>query len=227
MQSKARRSVRLRTVLVAALLAMSTPLVLSAQSQGGGLPATNARVTTLEAAVVDLKANLADEVAARQALLAALATETAARQAAETSLQNNMTNAINAEAATRAASDLTLQNTISPIQTHITALQGNVIAIQTQVSQGPKVVVRVHSNFNNGVSDPINSAVVACAPGEKLTGGGALSAGREILATFPLLTTDVGVGIRDGETPTAWFAENSSPVPVDATIVAYAICLQP
>src|ERR1700751_3558931 len=89
----------MRAVLVGALLAMSTPLVLSAQSQGGGLPSTNTRVASLEAAVVDLKANLATEALARQALIAALAAETAARQAAETSLQNNITNAINAEMA--------------------------------------------------------------------------------------------------------------------------------
>ena len=227
MQSKARRSVQFPTVLVGALLAMSTPLVLSAQSQGGGLPSTNARVATLEAAVVDLKASLAGEVAARQALIAVLAAETAARQAAEASLQNNTTNAINAESATRAAADVTFQNTIGHIQTNVTALQGNVIAIQTQVSQGPKVVVRVHSNFNNGVSDPNNYAVVACAAGETLTGGGAFSNGRPLLDTSPLRTTDPLAGITDGDTPSAWFASNTSPVPIDATVYAYAICLQP
>jgi hypothetical protein len=214
-------------VLVGALLALSTPLVLSAQSQDGGLPSTNARVATLEAAVVGLKADHAADVAARQVLIAALATETAARQAAETTLQNNITNAINTEIATRAAADVALHSTINPIQTNVTALQGNVIAIQTQLSQGPKVVVRVHSNFNNGVSDPNNYAVVACAAGEKLTGGGAFSNGRPLLDTSPLRTTDPLEGIGDGDTPTAWFASNTSPIPIDATVYAYAVCLQP
>ena len=177
--------------------------------------------------MVGLKADLAADVAARQVLIAALATETASRQAAETTLQNNITSAINTEIATRAAADVALHSTINPIQTNVTALQGNVIAIQTQLSQGPKVVVRVHSNFNNGVSDPNNYAVVACAAGEKLTGGGAFSNGRPLLDTSPLRTTDPLEGIGDGVTPTAWFASNTSPIPIDATVYAYAVCLQP
>ena len=50
----------------------------SSNSQAGGLPATNARVATLEAAVVDLRAALAAEVAARRAADAALADRIAA-----------------------------------------------------------------------------------------------------------------------------------------------------
>jgi hypothetical protein len=63
-------------------------------SQAGGLPATNARVAALEAAVVVLRADLAAEVAARRAadtrLANALSDEIAARQAADTALANQL-----------------------------------------------------------------------------------------------------------------------------------------
>jgi len=56
----------------------------------GGLPATNARVTALEAAVAALRADLTAEIAARQAadarITAALNAEIAARQAADAAL---------------------------------------------------------------------------------------------------------------------------------------------
>jgi hypothetical protein len=63
-------------------------------SQAGGLPATNARVTALEGAVVALQSSLAAEIAARQAADARLANalngEIAARQAADTALANQL-----------------------------------------------------------------------------------------------------------------------------------------
>jgi hypothetical protein len=96
-------------ILVAASLAVPTahakkkapaptpPVVTPAPnsgSQAGGLPATNARVTALEAAVVALRGDLTAEIAARQAadlrLAHALSDEIAARQAADTALANKL-----------------------------------------------------------------------------------------------------------------------------------------
>jgi hypothetical protein len=66
----------------------------NANSQAGGLPATNARVTALEAAVAALQTGLAAEIEARKAadaeLTAALNAEIAARQAADTALSNQL-----------------------------------------------------------------------------------------------------------------------------------------
>ena len=66
----------------------------NSESQAGGLPATNARVTALEGAVVALRADLVAEIAARQAadtrLANALNNEIAARQAADTALANQI-----------------------------------------------------------------------------------------------------------------------------------------
>jgi hypothetical protein len=65
-----------------------------ATSQAGGLPATNARVAALEGDVATLRADLAAEIAARQAadtrLANALNSEIAARQAADTALANQL-----------------------------------------------------------------------------------------------------------------------------------------
>lgn len=72
----------------------STPSQPGAGSQAGGLPATNARVTALEGAVVALRSDLAAEIAARQAadsrLANALLNEIAARQAADAALANRI-----------------------------------------------------------------------------------------------------------------------------------------
>lgn len=66
----------------------------SANSQAGGLPATNARVTALEAALVVLRADLAAEIAARKAadtaLTNALNDEIAAREAGDTALADQL-----------------------------------------------------------------------------------------------------------------------------------------
>jgi hypothetical protein len=66
----------------------------SASSQAGGLPATNARVAALEAAVITLRADLAAEVAARMAadtrLANAILNEAAARQAADAALADQI-----------------------------------------------------------------------------------------------------------------------------------------
>ena len=66
----------------------------SSNSQAGGLPATNARVAVLEQTVIGLRADLAAEVAARQAadtrLANALNNEIAARQAADAALANSV-----------------------------------------------------------------------------------------------------------------------------------------
>jgi len=68
----------------------ATPAQPNPNSQAGGLPATNARVTALEAAVAALRADLTAEIAARQAadarITAALNAEIAARQAADAAL---------------------------------------------------------------------------------------------------------------------------------------------
>jgi hypothetical protein len=66
----------------------------NSSSQAGGLPATNDRVTALEAAVGALQNALAAETAARKAadasLTAALNDEIAARQGADTALANQL-----------------------------------------------------------------------------------------------------------------------------------------
>ena len=210
-----------------AVLVLSIPIAVHAQTQVGGLPVTNERVKALEDAIATLQAKVAAEISARQSLATSLAAETAARQAADAALQSaisniqtGVANAINSEIAARQAADASLQNAINNSQTSITA-------IQTKIAQGPKTVVRLHSNFNNGVSDPTNTAIVSCAPGEKLTGGGAFSNGRPLLASSPQRTAEPLVGISDGDEPRAWFAENTSPIPVDATIYTFAVCLQP
>jgi hypothetical protein len=66
------------TVHAASKVRVGSPA--SASSQAGGLPATNARVTALEAAVVTLRSGLAAEIAARQAADTALADQIAANQ---------------------------------------------------------------------------------------------------------------------------------------------------
>src|SRR5262249_54396899 len=78
--------------VVALWFALLVPLQGYGQSQEGGLPVTNDRVTALEAAVAALQANLAAEMAARLALASDLANEIAARKAADTALQNAINN---------------------------------------------------------------------------------------------------------------------------------------
>lgn len=66
------------TVHAASKVKVASPA--GAASQAGGLPATNVRVTALEAAVVTLRSGLAAETAARMAADAALSSQIAASQ---------------------------------------------------------------------------------------------------------------------------------------------------
>jgi hypothetical protein len=89
--AKKKNSAPSQTSVPSQSLAASQP---GAGSQAGGLPATNARVTALEQAVVVLRNDLAAEIAARQAadtrLANALNDEIAARQAADAALASQL-----------------------------------------------------------------------------------------------------------------------------------------
>lgn len=117
--------------LTSVLLALSAPVAAQDQSQAGGLPALEARVTALEGMVNTLTTALAAETAARLAadaqLQSAINAEAAARQAADASLQS----AINSEAAARQAADTSQQNAIS---NEIAARQGADASLQAAIN---------------------------------------------------------------------------------------------
>jgi len=202
--------------LLCVFTTLSARLVLA---QAGGIPK---QVDTLAAAVAVIQTQLITVQTLNTDLQKAVATlqaQSAVLQSTNTSLQNAVS--------TLQAQQVAQTATAASLQTKITALQTDVTAVQATVAAGPTTVVRVHSNFNNGISDPNNYAVVSCAPGERLTGGGAFSNGRPLLDSSPLRTSDPLAGIADGDTPTAWFASNTSPIPIDATVYAYAVCQRP
>lgn len=134
-----------------------------AASQAGGLPDTNSRVATLEAAVASLHTDLAAEIAARQALAASLAAETSARQAADSALQStianlhtSIANAIGSETAARQAADTALSNAIS---SESAARQAADTALSSQVGAAQNTTLYV----TEGSVDAIQNATVTVA----------------------------------------------------------------
>ena len=95
-----------------------------AQSQGGGLPATNQRVTALEASVKGLQSGLAAEAAARKAADEALQAALAALQASVNSLQALIIN-----------STTILQNQINTLATNVQNLSTSVASLQASKTE--------------------------------------------------------------------------------------------
>lgn len=152
----------------------SLPSQPGAGSQAGGLPATNARVTTLEGAVVALRSDLA--------------AESAARQAADTRLANALLN----EIAARQAADAELANQIGEIESTVFVAEGAVNNIANGTATVASKVLPAGTYFL--------VAAVQMANGQQLGDANArcvMRANGSMLADtsdlqFPILTTEAG-----------------------------------
>jgi hypothetical protein len=140
------------TPIALALLLSLSPAV-QAQSQSGGLPVTNERLTALEAVVVNLQAALAAEATARQALAVSLATETAARQALAASLAT--------ETAARQAADTAVQNAISSLQSNINGAIASEVAARQAADTNLTTAINnesaARSSGDTGLQNQVNA----------------------------------------------------------------------
>jgi hypothetical protein len=159
----------------------NTPASPPANSQAGGLPATNERVTALEAAVVALRADLNAEIAARQAADAALRAD------------------LNAEIAARQAADAALASQIVASQTSVFVAEGSasnissataIVASRT-VPAGNYFLLAAVQMVNGQQSGDANARCVMRADGNLLADTSDLE--------FPLLST-TGNGSSFGST---------------------------
>lgn len=105
--------------IAAALLASLAPFAAHAQSQSGGLPSVDARLTIVETAVGSLGAGLASEKAAREAADAAL---------------QGAINTLAAQLATQATKIATLDGTVSTQAAQLAAQAAQIVTLQGAVS---------------------------------------------------------------------------------------------
>jgi hypothetical protein len=145
-----------------------------ATSQAGGLPATNARVTALEGAVVALRADLAAEVAARQAadtrLANAIINETAARQAADAALSNQIAS---------------IQSTVFVTEGSVNNIKDGTVTVASKtVPAGTYFILAAVQMVNGQRSGDANARCVMRANGILVADTSDLQ--------FPILTTVVG-----------------------------------
>lgn len=142
-------------------------------SQAGGLPATNERVTALEAAVVTLRADLTAEIAARIA--------------ADTTL----TNALNAEIAARKAADDALAAQLDTIPTvfvadgSATSIKASTVTVASRtVPAGTYFLLAAVQMTNSQTTGDANARCVMRANGNLLADTSDLE--------FPILTAAAG-----------------------------------
>lgn len=155
-----------------------------ASPQAGGLPATNVRVTALEAAVTSLQAavvklqsDLAAEVAARQAadlqLTNAINAEIAARQAADTALANQlaaipMVFATDGAASNIKAATVTVASKSLPAGTYLLQAAVQMVNSQNSGDANARCVMRADGNLVADTSDLEFPILAGAAPNNTL-----------------------------------------------------------
>ena len=131
-------------------------------SQAGGLPATNDRVTALEAAVGALQNDLAAETTARKAadalLTTALNNEIAARQAADTALANQLASIPKVFVADGSASSIkgatvTVASRTVPAGTYFVQATIQMVNSQNTGDANARCVMRADGNLLADTSD--------------------------------------------------------------------------
>jgi hypothetical protein len=134
----------------------------SPSPQAGGLPATNERVTALEAAVVALRSDLTAEIAARKAADAALTTalneEVAARKAADAALASQIATIPSVYVSEGAANNIraatvTVASKTVPAGTYFLVAAVQMINSQTTGDANARCVMRADGNILADTSD--------------------------------------------------------------------------
>jgi len=149
-----------------AQVSLATPANAAVQgnssSQAGGLPATNDRVTALEAAVAALQIDLAAETTARKAadalLTSALNNEIAARQAADTALANQLASIPKVFVADGSASNVkgatvTVASRTVPAGTYFIQATIQMVNSQNSGDANARCVMRADGNLLADTSD--------------------------------------------------------------------------
>ncbi|HQZ37668.1 MAG TPA: type II toxin-antitoxin system HicA family toxin [Vicinamibacterales bacterium] len=88
----------------------------------------------------------------------------------------------------------------------------------------PPAAVRVRTATGPATAHAAGSVIVACAAGERATGGGGHTSG---LPGFILTQSVPYPQLTDGETPTGWFVSFDNTTGQDRFVIGIAICVTP